>query len=186
MTGLERAVGVEREAPEGLLRALRVIDPTAELIYLGDGNWMLGRIRPSEPLRQAGARLARSCRLATKHRSTLLPTDYRRHLVAQLRMLGFQPTTEYHVQGEPTAAIVRDQEVMDFLWRTTSDDALSQMDDAGLVAKQAAARAEMLDEGRAADAWRYLFTRSHAITRVDDPTRDRVASGRTRHFLRSA
>lgn len=184
MTELEYAVGVEREAPRDVLRGLRVIDPTAELIYLGAGRWLLGRVVSSEPIRAAGERLAASCSRATKSRNTASRTltreDYDRHLMAQLRLRGFQPTTEYVVYGEPTGAIVRDQEVMDFLHRTLSDDAIDALADEDSTALKAAAHADLTDEARARAAWRYMFTRSHSVTRFGAGPQ-RARSGFTMH-----
>lgn len=184
MTALEAAVGVEREAPRDVLRGLRVIDPTAELIYLGTGRWLLGRVVSSAPIRAAGERLAASCTRATKTRNTasrtLTPEDYDRHLMAQLRLRGFQPTTEYRVCGEPTGAIVRDQEVMDFLYRTLSDDAVDALADEDHIARKAQARADLTDEARARDAWRWMFTRSHSVTRFGAGPQ-RARSGFTLH-----
>ncbi|MCU1350614.1 MAG: hypothetical protein JWO56_3644 [Acidobacteria bacterium] len=167
MTPLELLVGVERTAPTELLRQLRVIDPSAELIYMGHGRWLLGRVLASRPIRAAGERLAGSCArvLQTRWRKAPLAADHHRYRTAQLRLRDFQATQEYVVQGEPTGAIVRDQEVMDFLYRHVSEQQLDEMADEPKVAQQAAARADLADDRRAADAWRYLFTRSHSVTR---------------------
>lgn len=184
MTELEVAVGVERAAPDPVLRGLRVIDPTAELIYLGHGRWLLGRVVPHEPIRKAGERLAASCHRATKNRNTasrsLAQSDYDRNLLAQLRLRGFQPTTEYRVYGEPTGAIVRDQEVMDFLYRTLSDASVDALADEDQTHRKATARADLTDEARGRAAWTYLFTRSHSVTRFDNRPQ-RARSGFRRH-----
>lgn len=180
MTELERAVGVERTAPSELLRALRVIDPTAELVYFGAGRWRLGHLVPEDRrIAKAGQRLLASCARVLKVRKRPSVEDYQRHLFGKCRLFGFVPTAEYEVLGEPTAAIVRDQEVMDFLYRTVSAQEADAMYDHDELQRKAHADAMLTDEHRARDAWRYAFTRSHAVTRFDDPTRRQHRSGRT-------
>lgn len=179
MTEVERYVGCERAAPGHLLRALRVTDPTAELLYMGDGVWWLGRIAPNRNIEQAGQRLAASCRRVERKGRKLVPEDRRRWMVAQARLAGFQATQEYHVVGEPTAAIVRDQEVMDFLHRTLSDEDRDRMADEDFVRAKAQAHADLTDDARGRDAWKYMFTRSHAVRRLDSPERYRPRAGRT-------
>lgn len=166
MTELERRVGVERAAPPEVVRQLRVIDPAAELVYFGSGRWMLGRLVPDARIRKAGAALAKSCRNATAGRA-LVPEDYGRQLMAQLRMQGFQPTTEYVLHGEPTAAIVREQEVMDFLWRHSNDYDRERLADRDYLQRKAETHHDLTDDARARDAYRYLFTRSHAARRIN-------------------
>lgn len=171
---------VEREAPGHVLRALRVIDPTAELIYMGEGRWLLGRLAPSSSIRVAGERLVESCRRAVKGRKPNA-LDARRYLFAQLRLNGFQPTAEYVFRGSPDSSVVIDQQLMDWMYRHTTDTELETAVDADMVKAREEARADMLDTARHAAAWRYAFTRSHSVTRFDDPTKARSKAGRTVH-----
>jgi hypothetical protein len=68
------------------------------------------------------------------------------------------------------------------LWKSrhTSDNELFAEIDAAEYERRESARAEMADIGRANDAWRYAFTRSHmpsvSLTPVDKPK-----SGFVRH-----
>lgn len=178
MTELERAVGVEREAPTDLLHRLRVIDPTAELVYMGRGVWWLGRVVPNRVLRSAGDRKVGAVAQVTRRRR---PTaqEHRAHLVGRLQQHGFQFTAEYAV-NDPDGAILTDQQVMDFLYRTLTDGERDVLADRDEVRRRAEAHAELTDDARATDAWRYLFTRSHAVTR---PSVRALRSGRT--LLRS-
>jgi len=59
-------VPTEREAPLDVLAACRVIEPTAELLYIGDGRWWLGSVSvPNRHRRRTGLRLlAREARMA--------------------------------------------------------------------------------------------------------------------------
>lgn len=194
MTDLERKVGVVREAPEPLLRALRVIDPTAELLYLGNGRWMLGQVIPDCRIVKAGwmqleankgaagklEQMRLTGRLHGKRLVEALHEIRSRRIVAEARRLGFRPTAEYTFRGEPNGSIVRDQELMDFLWRHMSMNETSQLEAQDGEDRRAQALADAQDEHKARDAWRYAFTRSHAVTRHDDPTVQRVRSGFTR------
>lgn len=183
MTEIERLVGVDRVAPEHLLRRLRVIDPTAELIHIGEGRWMLGRILSDERIRQAGQRQARSAREAIRGRKPNV-IDKRRHIVAQLRLLGFQPTSEFFVKGEPTARILREQELMQFLWSRANRYSLERMADAEQNERKAKADAELQDEALHRDAFNYLTRMTHSVTRYGHPLG--TPSGRTRHVTQGA
>lgn len=51
-------VPVERETPLEVLAACRVIDPSAELLYIGEGRWWLGSVSvPNRHRRRTGMRL---------------------------------------------------------------------------------------------------------------------------------
>lgn len=180
MTEVERLVAVEREAPEHLLRRLRVIDPTAELLYLGRGEWVLGVMTDDPRVRMAGKRLVQSCeRVAAKLRAKDITHDHRRRWRMGLaRQLGFRLTAEYEIRGEPTAAIVRDQEAMDFLHRTLTMQGVTDLNDLDDVRRKAEAHADLTDDHRARDAWRYMFTRQHAMKRIDLSTGPRSGFSR--------
>lgn len=45
----------ERDAPAELLEELREIDPTADVVYIGDGEWLVGRRWPHHRLRYEAA-----------------------------------------------------------------------------------------------------------------------------------
>lgn len=195
MTPFERVVGVEREAPGLLLRALRVIDPTAELLYLGRGRWLLGQVVSDRRIVKVGTRALRANRGASRAYENLklrgkLSTaqiaaaehDLKANdILARARMLGFRPTSEYTVIGEPSGAIVRDQEVMEYLYRHLTANETERLADEDATERADSAQKQLQDDGRARDAWHYAFTRSHAVTRIDDPRRDRVRSGFTKH-----
>lgn len=194
MTALERQVGVVREAPEPLLRALRVIDPTAELLYLGEGRWVLGHTVNDERVRKVGERALKAnkgaanqlekLRMIGKLRGARLDEarfEIRtKRIFGEARRLSFRPTSEYVFQGEPNGSIVRDQETMEFLYRHLSANETDRLADEEQDARKASAEKELQDEYRAADAWRYAFTRSHAVTRHDDPALQSVRSGFSR------
>lgn len=180
MTELETYVGVVREAPADLLRELRYLEPAAELLHMGGSQWLLGRIHPAnaQGIQAAGARLMLSTNRATTARRSVLPTDRRRAKFARARLRNFLPIAEYHTTS-PDGRIVRDLEVMTYLFNHTADADMLDMSEADKLKAQAEARADLTDPARGNAAWRYLFTRSHMVSRPkDDPG---PAAGRIRH-----
>lgn len=189
-----------RRAPDHVLAGLRQVDPTADLVYVGWGKWLLGSVQHttidqwykktngqfSTLRRDALNMLVNARRLLELWEANPTfqanPGAFRRLMgrydFALLATMGFRPISEYVLQGEPTSAIVDAFRRMDWLYRTTSDDELDRMLDAPKERQREEARAEFSDMGRATDAWRYLFTRSHWYGA--DPTRQRVRSGFTR------
>ncbi len=144
---------------------------------------MLGRVLSDERIRQAGQRQAKAAREAVKGRKPN-KLDARRHLVAQLRLYGFQPTSEFHVRGEPTARILREQELMQWLWTRSNRYDMERLADQEQADKQAKAQAEFQDEALHLDAFRYLTRLTHSVTRYGPPLG--VPSGRTRHVTQGA
>lgn len=163
MTRLERLVGVEREAPPLLVRDLRAIEPTAELVYMGDGTWWLGRVHPSFDLRKQGWEKVRAANAATaEHRVD--PHHAKLYRIGRLQQLGFQFTAEY--AGEPDGRIVQDMMRADYLWRLASNwYRYQEIRNGAQDAEAERARAELMDDARARDAWRYMTTLSHSVKR---------------------
>lgn len=180
MTELEQYVGVVREAPKDLLRELRHLEPTAELLHVGGSQWLLGRIHRMnhQGLYNAGARLLASTNRATNVRRQVLPTDRRRARFARARMHDFLVIAEYRL-ANPDGRITKDLEVMTYLHNHTSDSDMLDMSEADKLKSQAEARADLTDPARGNAAWRYLFTRSHMVTRPKDDPGPRA--GRVRH-----
>lgn len=169
-----------RLAPEHVLRGLRAVDQTADLIYQGWGKWLLVSVRPTDATTLAAQRIvARAQHLLVlwesdpKFRAN--PGAYRRLLMryefALAAYFGARPIAQYAVQGEPTSAIVDDFRRMDWLYRNTSDQALEQMLDEPKESQRSAAHADLTDPARGREGWRYLFTQSHWVG--DRPGRDR-------------
>lgn len=150
------------------------------------GRWILGSVRDDGALYLRAGRIARRAWQAMeKH---VLQTKVGRPVVDHrslgrwklgvLAMQGFRPIAEYRLR-EPDERITFDFRRMEWLYHHTSDDELDRLLNDPLERARADARGEIRDHGRAADAWRYAFTRSHAVTRLDDPMRPISRSGRT-------
>ena len=106
----------QRTAPADVMARLREIEPTAELVYLGAGHWLLGSVRPTRVREREG------CRAIGRWRQ--LPEEKRspgRLLRAQLIRQGFAPIELYEV-NDPDGRIVRDFRRRDWRWRNRADE----------------------------------------------------------------
>lgn len=164
-----------REAPVALVQRLREIEPLAELAYVGNGKWWLGRRDPNSALAKAGQQKVRAAMAVDR----LTPEAVLTYQVGRLQQAGLVFIAEY--EGEPDGRIVKDLEVMDFLWKL---NATQQRWEAAMDAEKRAekelALKDMTDEGRAKDAWSYAFRGTFAASRVDALKGYR--SGRTTHM----
>lgn len=161
MTELERVVGTERFAPPTLLQRLRAIEPASELVYLGDGEWWLGRWAPNPVLREVGWRKVKQVSvLSAGHKAT--KEAHRRWLVGRLQQEGFQHANSYWFHGEPDGRIENDLLVADYQWKLARAEA-EKLAQAHEEKGRDKAAAELRDPYRAADAWRTAFTLQHAM-----------------------
>lgn len=184
-----------RAPPAHIVRGLREIDPTAELVYFGNGRWLLGSVRRNaHAIGTAEKMVANALRVihwaiwkvSRKHKIAHVDqrTADRLHF-ALLACRGFRPIGDYQIQGEVPWAVVEDFRRMDWLYRHTSDNEVDRALNEPREREVAAARADLVDPNRAKDAWHYAFTRTHSVTRHDPPDRQRVRSGFVRQPIPS-
>jgi hypothetical protein len=99
---------------------------------------------------------------------------------------GYQAIDTYEIIGSPDSSIVHDYRRA--LWmlqhRSESEQMRDAIEDAERAQRAESSRRELMDEGRHKDAWRYAFTRSHAVTRNDNSSGHLVPSGRIRHTIK--
>jgi hypothetical protein len=166
---------------------LREVDPTAELLYFRNGRWVLGSVRwNAKAVTTAQRMVARAIGVIQRHvvqsktggRVTVDRRSRDRLEFCLLAMQGFRPIAEYVLHGEPDSAIVNDFRYRDWRYRHESDTEYWRKMDEALEAPRRAAHADLVDPARAHAAWEYVFTRSHPLTRVDDPMREVHRSGR--------
>lgn len=98
-----------RTAPPELTRGLKEVDPSAELIYMGDGRWDLLRLRPKNDVRLGVA----SMMLATAYRACQLGKLgeagwYRALRFARLLREGYVVFGRYRLDHDPDWRIVHD------------------------------------------------------------------------------
>jgi len=99
----------ERVCPEGLLRQLRQVDPAAELIYVGEGEWWLGVVKPNTFRRAQGDAI-----LGREWRKDQPSWDQLRY--GQLMRQGFAFCGTWTFLGEPTGQIVHEFRESTWLW----------------------------------------------------------------------
>jgi hypothetical protein len=185
------------DAPADILRRLRETDPTADLLYLGWGKWLLVSVRPNSAMMATGRRrLAAAARLLqrwdTDPKLKQNPGAFRRLYQRWLYWLavsqGARPICDYErkfVKRYGLEAIVQDFRCMDWMHRTARENDVFDDNNAqfGLGYEREKARREAGDELRSEyrhmDAWRYLAVQSHGVTRHDDPEKPRHRSGFT-------
>jgi hypothetical protein len=170
-----------RTTPDYVVRGLREVDPTAELVYIGRGKWLLGSVRwdrrhVSAARKRLDAAFGAVKRIGQWKASH--PRVGQRVAYWTLALQGFRPIAEYKLQGEPDSRIVNDFRRMDWMYKNTSDNQLERLLDEPYETGRREARADLTDEARARDAWRNTFTLSHTVTRFDDPAK-RSGSGRS-------
>lgn len=167
-----------RTPPPHVVEGLRALDPDAELVYWGWGKWVLGTMTNDVRLQPLGQRLLVSTLRAINKRPwrVALQRDVYRIRMARLRLAGFRVTAEYELRGSPDSSIVNDQRCMDWMYRTMNDEAVDRALQADKEAARATALADLTDEARGRDGWKYMFTKSHSVTRFDGPVQ-RARSG---------
>jgi hypothetical protein len=110
-----------RDADPALLAGLREVDPTTELIYLGEKRWSLMRLRPLNDERIRGAeRLLK----ATLGHSLKPNTDDERRWYMRLRqtrmhLLGYTVVSNWEFDGDPDGRVLQDYRYR--AWRLRHD-----------------------------------------------------------------
>jgi hypothetical protein len=125
-----------RQCPPAVRRGLRAIDPTAELVYLRTGNWLLGSVRPTRIRQRKAIRVLDG--LSRHGADTTGMTDaeidllrYQRYgtfMVAKLILQGFAPIKLYHT-WDPDSSIVEDFRRRDWLYRHRADAEFAERQD---------------------------------------------------------
>lgn len=85
------------------MEQLRVIDPSLDLHYLGEGRWAVGAVRPNSVRRALALKIMHE--LAKKKEE---PRFGQRFRLAALAAEGFGVIAAYKFRGEPTSQIVED------------------------------------------------------------------------------
>lgn len=107
-------IPVLREPSADLLRRLRLLDDRAEVVYIGNGRWWVGRVKPNSPRRKHGRRQAFRARQSDGFRD-----DNRWPVLRQglLMAQGFGLVVNEFVQGEPDGFLVAEFEKALFVER---------------------------------------------------------------------
>lgn len=174
----------DRVAPDHVVRGLRDTDPMSDLFYLGNGRWLHVVLKPENSERRRIAyNLLRQLDEAILNGS---PSEKmalnRRARFARIAYAGYSPVKQYDIIGAPTLAIAKDFHANDWAYKHQSQsEAFNSIADPNAQAK-ADARAELSSMHN--DVWKYAFTRSHAVTRMEP--QDVVHTGVTRYTTNQA
>ncbi len=175
---------VLRTPPSDVVRLLREVDPTAELVYFGRGRWILGAIVRRSDLRGQCERIVDSALETLKKTEWryLHRFDYRttaRLQFALLGLQGFRPIAEYVFQGPPDSRVVDDFRRRDWLYRNMRDVDYHTAADAAIAKPRLEAHADLVDPARARDSHHYLTT-INVCPSVSLGPKDHTRSGFTR------
>lgn len=173
-----------RFASEHVVRGLEFLDPTACIVHMDEARWMVGKVRPSAEARVQAEHMLTNWTRNLQAGTRMSDFGRRRVRFAMLAYLGFRPVQQYDLIGAPDSGIVRDFAISQYLWRHAREDEPLGRQDIEKQSKIAAARADIADIGRARDAWKYAFTRSHLVGGTLTPAQ-RVKSGWLRHPISS-
>lgn len=106
-----------RPTPLLLLASLRDIDPTAELVYVGEGQWWLGSVRPNEP-RAAKGRVILQQMEALQAQQRAIPSIVRNIMLGKLMVQGFARIMAYDCSGDVAGEVIVGKGT-DWQYRTT-------------------------------------------------------------------
>lgn len=144
-----------REAPSDVVRRLRELDPTADVIYLGWGRWNVGKVRPtSMSVAIAQRMLATYWAMSAKARNTR--RGIQRYRFAEACAQGFRPVAEYTMK-DLDGRVVKDFQESQYRMLNARTDLLDDWERAE-QAEREARRLELIDENRARDTIRYVKT----------------------------
>jgi hypothetical protein len=109
------------DAPSQVVERLREVDPSAELIYLGLGCWVLGSVQPHDYRARKARELRRS--------ENALPALSKRpglYLLTLLYEQGFRVINIYDTADVQHQAVVRDLRERDWRFRNMRDEAFAE------------------------------------------------------------
>jgi hypothetical protein len=161
-----------RVCPADVLRSIREVVETAELVYLGDAQWVLGDVQKSN----TRERLGRYKMQRAGGAKVRTPRDFARwryvRWEGELLCQGFSPINVF-AQNDPDGRITEYLRVREYQWRANLDAGLRSVFYDGMhETEQLAAEREdeaeldalaqktpLLDEKRLREAWRWGFHR---------------------------
>lgn len=165
-----------RRPPPEVVRGLREIDPLAELVYVGHGRWLLGKVHPGEwdKREEAIRAMDRWVELVAQldprdHEvplKELLPGLFDRWNEKRLHVMGFQPLpTVWHMEL-PDSTMVEHFRRVDFIWRNITieeeEERLRKMDGTADLEERKATIMERFDQIYRS-VWKHAF--KHPVTR---------------------
>ncbi|MFW6199669.1 MAG: hypothetical protein ACOC8K_03765, partial [Gemmatimonadota bacterium] len=154
----------QHRPPERVVRELRRIDPTAELVYFGHGRWLLGSVKPHPDRQAKGRAMLKSVRMVSVGDQSRRAVDRRR--LAYLFAQGFRTIQMYQYEegaGGPDHRIVEDFRRRDRNYRVALQDHLEGIErEIDGRANQEEATETLLEAAaaKAADVTKYAFRKA--------------------------
>lgn len=149
-----------RQPPKEVIQHLRQIHPATELVYLGGGLWLLGKVRWNQYRYQKGRQmLKRLAQVANPN-----PQQFR---MAALVIQGFAPV-ELYEQAEPDSRITEDFREREWRLQHCPDDTFkARLAETSGEIRRREQLAEAREAARAVsgDAWRYAFKKPVSIVK---------------------
>ena len=151
-----------RECPVDVRRALRALDPTSELVYLGPRHWMVGRVRPNQHVRKIAEQMLDDAGNVLSVRARNAPSRRLRIALAMLGLQGFRPVAEYHTT-DVDGRVVKDFAESQWRMLHTSDNDVQRGWDAEADAVRSANRKELGSVERGREAHRVAFSSNFGV-----------------------
>lgn len=151
-----------RTAPPEIVAALKEVDPTAELVYFGDGRWDLLRLRPKTDARMRSVNaMLRTAAEACAQRRLGERGWYRNLRLARLLRLGYVVFGRWRLAHDPDHRIVHAFRRAMWEYHHDRNDQLIAQRWSAREARADALRREFGDPARAREASRAL---RHPVT----------------------
>lgn len=160
-----------RTTPPALLLQLREIDPTAELVYVGEKQWWLGAVRSNDERRKAGEHV-----LAFESRRT--NPNPRNVMLGKLLLQGFARIQAYHCAGDPALTVTdADGDICSIVEDFRARDKAWRVDQGKASFKERMAHSSGELKKKAADAEFRDYLRNDGRSKYRREMRDRVMFG---------
>ncbi len=148
-------IPVEKEVPEWVIGHLREIHPMTELLYVDNGWWWVGIVKPEAPAREAA-------RTALDRMPADTPWPIKRRWLLQEQGFALCGKYRFGDEGPEWSAIVEDFRFADFVWTnwgTPNETIRAQIDESGVLDDEIRLKARAATVERLKADERYLFSR---------------------------
>lgn len=161
-------------APDEVMRELRRIDPRADLVYFGQGRWILGATSPNDHRQGKGRAMLKAVRAVSVGDQSQRALDRRR--LASLFAQGFRTIQMYRFEeggGRHFDRIIQDFKVRDRNYRVAFGDHLEEAERQidGRAHEQKAIDT-LLESARAKteDIKKFVFRKATSLVQEEDVT----------------
>mgnify|MGYP006292520499 CR=1 FL=1 len=168
-----------RHAPPEVLAELREIDPMAELVYIGEARWLMGkysedadkRVKAIRQLEKWAKTVTRLDPTAEEGLKARLPAIMDRWREKRLKAMGFQPFQSVFYSTDPDSAFVEIFRSADWIWKFAWREAERSMEaETDGTADQDRRKKELLDRFNQVHkgVWKHVFRKPTQTTNQVD------------------